>query len=215
MDTQAVGYYPTPACAGKALVSFIEDQKVDLGGAFVLDPAAGRGALPLWLSPLGATWILYEQCSAFIPDLQSLSGEVRCQDSLTEAWHPRSHVIANPPYGTLLEPFVAKIHAHTRRFGTFGAALIRLQWLDDGKDRHKRFRPDVILRLPWRVSYTGGGSPTDTHCWAIWNCPGFGDGITRTFWADRPAVSDREKAIHSAMAGNGCAHLQISMALDD
>ena len=198
MGHRAVDYYPTPACAARALVSDIAKTCPD-GLDAIIDPAAGRGALPHWMSDLGASWYLMEMCEDFRPDLQRVGEKVIICDSLSRVWDPLTHVIANPPYGKHLEPFVRRIHQHVRSYRTFGAVLMRLQWFDDGDDRHVRLRPDRILRLPWRVSYTGKGSPSETHCWAIWlPTP---NRITETVWAERPILSDADRDFHATMAG--------------
>jgi hypothetical protein len=198
--TAPIAYYPTPPCAAKALLADIKKTRPGITDRPILDPAAGRGALPTWLKSLGAEWYCRELHGGFRKDLIPLSEKVSICNSLAVAWDPLTHVIANPPYGRFLEPFVSKIYGHVREFGTYGAVLMRGQWLDDGQDRHIKFKPDRILRLPWRISYTGKGSPTDTHCWAIW-LPN-PSRTTVTVWAKRPKVSDDERDLHANMAYN-------------
>jgi len=206
---EPIDYYPTPACAAKALLRYIKRRRIKISE--ILDPAAGRGALPFWLEPLKAKWTTLEICKSFETDLKLGGYNVTICNSLSHPWDPECGVIANPPYGKHLEPFVDKIHNHCRENGVFGAILMRTQWLDDGKDRHLRFKPDVLLRLPWRVSYTGKGSPSETHCWTIYMPKK--SKHTRVDWADRPTLSKFEKDIHLSMAN--IPKSQIDLGFDD
>ena len=210
MATGPIDYYPTPACAARALVSDIK--KTCKGGlGVIIDPAAGRGALPYWMVDLRATWYLFELHEGFQADLKRVGEKVIICDSLKRIWEPLTNVIANPPYGKHLEPFVEKVHSHVRQYATYGAVLMRSQWLDDGKDRHKRFKPDRILRLPWRVSYTGKGSPSETHCWVIWLPKKRRK--TVTVWAERPKLSPKDVEFHKMMADSDTG--QLSLGFND
>ena len=209
MLVEPIDYYPTPACAAKALMTRIRQLRISL--TKIIDPAAGRGALPFWLEPLKAKWTTLEICKSFELDLKLGGHNVVICDSLSEPWDTEFNIIANPPYGKHLEPFVEKIHNHCRENSVFGAVLMRTQWLDDGKDRHKRFKPDMILRLPWRVSYTGKGSPSETHCWIMFLPKKRKH--TRVDWADRPVLSQIEKDIHRSMANIPVS--QIRLGLED
>lgn len=211
MTVGPIDYYPTPACAAKALLRRIKQLRIKLEK--IIDPAAGRGALPFWLHPLGAKWSTYEICGFFEADLRHGGHDVFICNSLAAQWDAESHIIANPPYGKHLEPFVHKIHKHCRSNGVFGAVLMRTQWLDDGKDRHDRFKPDMILRLPWRVSYTGKGSPSETHCWAIYLPKK--RGYTRVDWAEKPELSFHDKNIHRAMANIPVNQISLGLGTDE
>ena len=162
-------YYPTPPEAVLPLLYWFYRRGVDALGD-VVDPAAGMGALPLWLAPLGAHWTVFDIDGRFSAVLEGQAGikSVSINDSLTRRWPPHSHVVANPPYGRELVRFVHRIEEHCRYWHTLGAVLTRVTWWGEG-DRGRVFRPDVLLWIEGRLSFTADGhSDTSSHCWAIW-----------------------------------------------
>ena len=192
-------YYPTPPEACGPIVDYLSVALTP--GQEILDPAAGRGALPLFMRDLGARWHLIELLDEFKPDLMRVPGaaSVRIADSLREEWPRSACVVANPPYGRELEGFVDRIWTHARKFRVFGAVLTRITWWGEG-DRGVRWRPDCLLWIRGRLSFTADGkADSSSHCWAIWDslpCP-----ETRVQWCDQSQATARERALQRKMLG--------------
>lgn len=193
-------YYPTPPEAVLPLLDWVVSRDV---GALVsaVDPAAGTGALPLWLAPLGAHWSVYEVDGRFRAALEGQAGirSVSINDSLTRLWPPHSHVVANPPYGRELVRFVHRIKEHCRHWQTLGAVLTRVTWWGEG-DRGRLYSPDVLLWIEGRLSFTADGhADTSSHCWAIW-LPEPSD-TTQIEWVPRGKPTVEQQKQHRAMLG--------------
>ena len=191
-------YYPTPPEAVLPLLDWVVSRDV---GALVsaVDPAAGTGALPLWLAPLGAHWSVYEVDGRFRAALEGQAGirSVSINDSLTRLWPPHSHVVANPPYGRELVRFVHRIEEHCRHWQTLGAVLTRVTWWGEG-DRGRLYSPDVLLWIEGRLSFTADGhADTSSHCWAIW-LPEPSD-TTQIEWVPRGKPTVEQQKQHRAM----------------
>ena len=167
----------------------------------VVDPAAGMGALPLWLAPLGAHWHVFDIDGRFSAVLEGQAGikSVSINDSLTRLWPPHSHVVANPPYGRELVRFVHRIEEHCRYWNTLGAVLTRVTWWGEG-DRGRVYKPDVLLWIEGRLSFTADGhSDTSSHCWAIW-LPEPSD-TTVVEWVPRGKPTVEQQKEHKRMLG--------------
>ena len=193
-------YYPTPPEAVLPLLHWLLRRGVTALGD-VVDPAAGMGALPLWLAPLGAHWSVYDIDGRFRDTLEGQAGirSVSIDDSLTRLWPPHSHVVANPPYGRELIRFVKRIEEHCRYWHTLGAVLTRVTWWGEG-DRGRTYKPDVILWIEGRLSFTADGhSDTSSHCWAIW-LPQPSD-TTQIEWVPRGKPTVEQQKEHRAMLG--------------
>lgn len=193
-------YYPTPPEAALPLLHWLHRRRIDALGD-VVDPAAGMGALPLWLQALGAHWHCYDVEERFRVSLDETPGvrSVSIQDSLSRLWPPNSHVIANPPYGAELLKFVHRIEEHCRYYHTFGAVLTRITWWGEG-DRGLTYKPDVMLWIEGRLSFTGDGhSDTSSHCWAIWTAER--TDTTRIEWVPRGKPTVEQQKDHRRMLG--------------
>lgn len=193
-------YYPTPPEAALPLLHWLHRRRVDALGD-VVDPAAGMGALPLWLAPLDAAWHVYDIDERFRAPLGEVPGvrSVSIEDSISRLWPPNSHVIANPPYGSELLRFIRRIEEHCRYYRTLGAVLTRITWWGEG-DRGATYSPDVLLWIEGRLSFTADGhSDTSSHCWAIWTAER-GD-TTEIEWAPRGKPTVEQQKEHRAMLG--------------
>ena len=203
MSRRPLDFYPTPPDVVKAVERWLDAQIWPIGGAW-LDPAAGAGALLAGVKRFGQPLIAYEMDRGRLQLLTDLADKVVIGDALeVDTWHPRANIIANPPYN-VLEPFVERVVSHCRKEDTLGLVLTRLQWLDDGDRRHERFRPDVVLRMPWRISFTGDGkTEATTHAWLVYMpsraCPSL---TTVLDWLPRPVVSSDAWEQHRALAGS-------------
>ena len=189
-------YYPTPPEAALPLVRRLRD--VLAPGAPILDPCAGRGALPLWFGA-AHTWDCFELLPAFKAGLLAIPQvrQVFCLNALTASWPPLA-VVANPPYGRALGDFAARIAGHSRLHGVVGAMLSRVTWWGEGE--RSDLAPDVLLWLRGRISFTGDGRcDSSSHCWAIW-LPVPRD-VTAVEWVDRLAPDDAQVAQWRAMLG--------------
>ena len=193
-------YYPTPPEAVLPLLHwFMRKGLTSLGQ--VVDPAAGMGALPLWLAPLSADWTVFDIDGRFRSALEEKAGicSVSINDSLTRLWPPHSHVVANPPYGRELIRFVHRIEEHCRYWNTLGAVLTRVTWWGEG-DRGRTYKPDVLLWIEGRLSFTADGhADTSSHCWAIW-LPQASD-TTEIEWTTRGKPTVEQQKEHRAMLG--------------
>ena len=197
MTRRHLDFYPTPPDAARALIEHMRTACPWMLGEGIpasqearhrwLDPAAGCGALLREIKPHVGETIALEMDGP----RAALAGQVadvsKACDSLAEPWPP-SCVIANPPFN-MLEEFAEKITRHVEQHGTYAAVLVRVQWLDDGQDRHKRFRPSQIWRMPWRIKFINGASDATTHAWLIY---GEQSSQCRVTWLERPKVSDQE-----------------------
>jgi len=193
-------YYPTPPEAVLPLLHWFYRRGVDSLGD-VVDPAAGMGALPLWLAPLGAHWHGYDIDPRFREALDEMPGvkSVSINDSLSRLWPPNSHVIANPPYGRELLRFVHRIQEHCRYYHSLGAVLTRVTWWGEG-DRGAVYSPDVLLWIEGRLSFTADGhSDTSSHCWAIW-LPEPSDS-TEIEWVPKGKPTVEQQKEHRRMLG--------------
>ena len=108
---------------------------------------------------------------------------------------PPSCVIANPPFN-MLDAFAEKIVAHVQEHQSYALVLVRCQWLDDGQNRHVRFRPREIWRMPWRIKFVGGKSDIMTHQWLLYGPEGDAHAATATHWLCKPGISDDEWTRH-------------------
>jgi hypothetical protein len=209
MTRNAFDYYPTPPTAGLALRDWL--LAAGIAPDKLLDPAAGQGALPLWLEDLGSRWDAYEIQPAFAPLLAGIAAvdEVRIGDSLGKAWPPCG-VVANPPYGALLEPFCRRIAKHCRTYGVVGAALTRITFW--GERERDNMKPDLLLWIRGRISFTGDGkSDSSSHCWAVWlPVP---SAHTRIQWLDPARPGDEDVARWKRMLG--CEDLQGCLELEE
>tara|TARA_R110002020_G_scaffold23738_4_gene78922 strand:- start:5768 stop:6409 length:642 start_codon:yes stop_codon:yes gene_type:complete len=192
-------YYPTPPEAVLPLLQWLRKEAVPLGD--VVDPAAGMGALPLWLAPLGAHWTVFDIDGRFRSTLERQAGvgTVSIEDSLARLWPPHSHVVANPPYGRELVRFVHRIEEHCRQWHTIGAVLTRITWWGEG-NRGRTYKPDVLLWIEGRLSFTADGhSDTSSHCWAIWLPEP--SNTTQIEWVPRGKPTVEQQKEHRAMLG--------------
>tara|TARA_Y100001963_G_scaffold153333_1_gene239897 strand:+ start:835 stop:1470 length:636 start_codon:yes stop_codon:yes gene_type:complete len=196
MKDNPTQYYPTPP---EAVIPLREYLRPHLsGGSELLDPCAGRGALPLFMGD-AHRWQALEMLGAFADDLRAVPQvvEVKTCNALAEAWPPY-HVIANPPYGKELHHFAGRVEHHARTYGKIGAVLSRVTWWGEGC--RSDLAPDVLLWIRGRISFTGDGkADSSSHCWAIW-CPKPSD-TTVVRWCDKGTPTDDEIAAWRAMLG--------------
>ena len=190
-------YYPTPPEAVIPLREWLDEQLPD-AGTNLLDPCAGRGALPLFIGG-PHRWQCLELLSAFRADLMAVPqvDDVRGLNALHARWPPW-HVVANPPYGRELVAFAERIAEHCRKHRVIGAMLSRVTFWGEGK--RSDLDPDLLLWIRGRISFTGDGkADSSSHCWAVWDSlpqPG-----TRVRWVDKGTPTDDEIAQWRAMLG--------------
>lgn len=204
MTRRHLDFYPTPPDAARALVDFIRAERGHLLGSAVprmhearrtwLDPAAGCGALLRELAPHVPKTVAIEMDEGRAKLAGQVADEAYAADAIEAEWPP-SCVIANPPFN-MLDRFVEKIIGHVQEHGSYAVVLVRCQWLDDGKDRHIRFRPREIWRMPWRLKFIMNASDATSHAWLCYGPEGAKTGATETRWLERPAISDREWSRH-------------------
>lgn len=198
MSRNAYDYYPTPPEAALPLMKFIRDCGADVGLDQVFDPAAGSGALPRWLEPLGCEWHVKELCSEWEGVLLDTPGvrSVDLGDSLSSEW-PKMAVIANPPFGKLLVRFMAKVHAHCRKHGVFGAVLVPAPWWGE-PNRAQMWRPDLLLWITGRMRFklTESTVPT-THVWSVFMPKD--RGTTQVAWEPPGVPTAEQRDMHKRM----------------
>ncbi len=196
MSRNSYDYYPTPPEAALPLMDFIRAHKVEFKRA--LDPAAGSGALPRWLEPLGAKWEAQELCAEWYPMLADTPGVefVTTGNSLEELWSGIP-VVANPPFGKLLVRFMSRIHDHCRKHKVFGAVLVPSPWWGEPK-RAERWNPDYLLWVTGRMRFklTESTVPT-THVWSIF-MPG-PEEHTRIAWSEPGRPTPEQRRLHQKM----------------
>tara|TARA_Y100001963_G_scaffold160228_2_gene269234 strand:+ start:2742 stop:3314 length:573 start_codon:yes stop_codon:yes gene_type:complete len=179
-------------------MKFIKEHKVGVERGRALDPAAGSGALPRWLEPLGCQWHAKELCSEWEGVLLDTPGVelVDLEDSLSSEWPP-VHVIANPPFGKLLVRFMSKIHAHCRKHKVFGAVLVPAPWWGESK-RAQMWRPDFLVWITGRMQFklTESTVPT-THVWSVFMPEG--RGFTQLVWEPPGEPTADQRAMHKRM----------------
>jgi len=196
VSRNAYDYYPTPPEAALPLMDFIRAHNVEFKSA--LDPAAGSGALPRWLEPLGAKWEAQELCAEWYQTLADTPGIglVTTGDSLSELWSGVP-VVANPPFGKLLVRFMKRIHDHCRTHKVFGAVLVPAPWWGEG-ERAASWQPDYLLWITGRMKFklTESTVPT-THVWSIFMPEPLKE--TRVCWAEPGAPSSEQRCLHHKM----------------
>ena len=196
MKDNPTQYYPTPPEAVIPLREWLQGRIV--WSDAMLDPCAGRGALPLFMGS-GRKWHAIELLGGFADDLRHVPQvvSVKTCNAMTSRW-PDAHVIANPPYGKELEGFAQRVAGHARHHGKYGAILSRVTWWGEGC--RSDLAPDVLLWIRGRISFTGDGkADSSSHCWAIW-CPK-PSGNTVVRWCDKGTPTDDEIAAWRAMLG--------------
>lgn len=197
MSRRALDYYPTPPDAVQALHGWLRRSGWMDTTSTWLDPAAGFGAL---LEGLPGRRVAMDIDPHREADLRAVADEVRIGDSLAMDWPNRAGIVANPPFSHLDE-FVRSIVDHVKHptnFSPVACVLTRLQWLDEG-DRAAKWRPSMVLRMPWRQSFTGDGRcDSTTHCWLVYGTAGTSTAVE---WLPRPLVSDEAWARFRAQTG--------------
>ena len=205
MSSNPTQYYPTPPEAVIPLRELLAPRLAR--GSRLLDPCAGRGALPLFMGP-DYFWDVLEMLPQFDEDLRELDN-VTTVTTCNALWHkwPRRHVIANPPYGRELQEFAQRIVEHARGHEVIGAMLTRVTWWGEGT--RSEFAPDVLLWIRGRISFTGDGkADSSSHCWAIW-LPIPSDKGTRVVWCDKGQPSQAELEHWRRMLGLEGAQLPL------
>jgi len=199
MTRRHLDFYPTPPDATRGLVDHIRAEAPMLlateGPQFRtwLDPAAGCGALLRELAPHVGRTVALEMDHGRAELAQAVADVVHAGDSLAMDWPP-SCVVANPPF-SMLDEFASRIVAHVQEHQSWAVVLVRAQWLDDGGDRHERFRPREIWRMPWRLKFVNGASDATSHAWLLYGPEGAA-AETRTTWIKRPNVSREDWERH-------------------
>lgn len=200
MSRRPMDYYPTPPDTVAALHGWLRRAGWLGEASGWLDPAAGFGAL---LEGIPVAVRAIEMDPSREADLRRVASDVTIADALAVEWPENCCIVSNPPFN-LLDAFVARIFEHVRRPGRFvvGCVLTRVQWIDEG-DRAAKWRPDIVLRMPWRQSFTGDGkADSTTHCWLVY-LSGRG-GSTAVEWLPRPLVSDEAWARFQVMTRDAC-----------
>lgn len=177
-------------------------------GSKVLDPCAGRGALSMFMASRGWRWRSIEIRKDLADDIDRRGHDaITVGDALKVPWPSTHCVVANPPYGKALEAFVNAMWLHSRRHKVICACLMRATWFGEG-DRAERWRPDCLMWIRGRVSFTGDGkADSSTHVWAIWDslpCP-----ETRVQWVEQGSPTGPQRAAWRRMLGLEGAQLDL------
>jgi SAM-dependent methyltransferase len=164
----------------------------------ILDPACGYGEL---LQHIDAD----EKFGIDItPDFRSSCNKrgIKFQeaDSLGVDWPEVDIIVSNPPF-SLLDDFAARIIDKTFESDCHAFILTSVQWIDDGRRRERleKCKPNRILRMPKRLSFTGDGkSGPTTYCWMVYDGSEPEDAIP-TEWLEMPKDHEAE-AVHAALS---------------
>ena len=195
MSRRELDYYPTPPDAVDALHGWLRRAGWLGTGPGWMDPAAGFGGL---LEGLPGLRHAIELDASRERDLLDVADEVTIGDALAVEWPRAACIVANPPFNRLDE-FMARIWEHVTHPGNgqaIACVLTRLQWLDEG-DRAAKWTPGMVLRMPWRQSFTGDGrADSTTHCWLVYGTVGRSTAVE---WLPRPLVSDERWARFRAL----------------
>ncbi len=178
--------YQTPAWVTRALIERVTPG-IFRKGAFVWEPAAGKGQMVAELEAAG--FLVY--ASDIEPEAEQCS---RC-DFLRERITLKPDVICtNPPYVDAV-PFVERALEITRETNGAVAMLLNVDW-DSGKTRRHLFRDcpafarKIVLidRVVWFEPPPGSkkSSPSDNHAWFVWDWLNRGRPPTLD-WADNPS----------------------------
>ncbi len=212
-------FYPTPPDCVDVLANHVLRLELPVASDLPwFDPAVGAGAIPHGMALKGiGPWTgrdiavdAQRWCDRGLLDLQEQLGgparpgplclEVTAGDS-TVLGLPAANTAQNPPFD-LLEVLVDRAVSNARANGAIAAILTSGQWMDEGEGRRaKAWRPDHQLRMCWRNSFTGKGTPSVTHCWNVW-LPVRRKRSTEMFFVTaRPHVPAWRWALHRAMLG--------------
>jgi len=210
----AQDFYPTPPQAAGALVRWWR-WEVRQAPRAVLDPCAGVGCLLLPWAESGSEIVGWEEdhriAAGAISGVAAGDG-LAILDRAAEAGSKAAArsilgegvdlIAVNPPYKRA-DRWVKSATSAAVAAGISVAAFMRCQWIDDGETlgrsvyRHSLV-PSAIVRMPWRMSFNGGGADFATYAWHVWDGGRaqdpddrpFGGGCL-TYWA-RPALSSPE-----------------------
>ena len=186
-------YYATPAWAVRALIAHMQPAgpRHDIRQPLrIFDPGCGDGAIlrEFHRENLARSFDEAEALKlmggmdirqAAVDECRAQGFGVTIGDFLTDSQplDPGVTVVCNPPYGgrdNLAQRFVSRA-LQVQRPGGWVWTLLRLMWINDGQETHRRvtwLRETVgmprVLALPRRPSFTGKGSDATTYAWFGW-----------------------------------------------
>lgn len=152
---RALDFYPTPADVTRALLLFLEDEKIFTSQRRVTiwDPACGDGAMVNVFRECGYTGIG--------------SDIIDGVDYLTSPVYPGvKAIITNPPFN-LSEQFIRKAVNEA----LVVCMLLKSQYWHAAKRKalFDEYPPSFVLPLTWRPDFDGRGAPTMEVCWSVWS----------------------------------------------
>lgn len=160
-DRNAFDYYPTPGWMTRALLHHHPIRSSGAHVPYVLEPAAGDGAITRVLETQG--------CLVDENDLDPRHQRLYQFDARgPELWNFRSWdwVISNLPFNVAFE-----IVQHAVQHATIGCAfLLRKTWLEPTDDRGPWLQahpPTRVIGMP-RYSFRGTGSDSVSCDWFVW-----------------------------------------------
>lgn len=126
-----------------------------------VDPAAGDGAIIHSWKAGGpwarASWVAIEIDESRATALHAIDGTRTIIGNATERDWPPGHVVANPPFRSLDEFWLATAD-HRARHGVWCAVFGPVPWWSAEK-RRDYTRPDHIIQLGWRPVFRPQAGP--------------------------------------------------------
>lgn len=147
-------FYPTPKECVWALLPEIRHFPQQLW-----EPCCGDGGIARELETGG-----YSVVGTDLVDRGYGEGGV---DFLATTSRRASGIVTNPPFGTLVSPFIS----HALELGvTHLAVLVNVNlWHAVGRTKLWEIRqPEIVYALCWRPDFTGAGRPYFNCVWTVW-----------------------------------------------
>lgn len=151
---RALDFYPTPADVTRALLLFLEDERIlkTQRGVMIWDPACGDGAMLEVFSQLGYGFV---------------GSDINVGvDYLSVPVYPLVNaIITNPPFN-LSEQFIRKAVTEA----PLVCMLLKSQYWHAAKRKllFDEYPPSYVLPLTWRPDFDGRGAPTMEVYWSVW-----------------------------------------------
>lgn len=160
---RALGLFPTPPWATRALCEWLEAANYNIRSSTVLEPACGKGHMS---RPLAERFFRVESSDIEPFGFGEVSNFLHSGDSRQFDW-----VITNPPFSLAQEFCIEGLQR--ARVGV--CLFVRTQFLE-GVGRHKLFtehKPKAVLQFTERVPLVQGrcdakASTATSYCWIVW-----------------------------------------------
>lgn len=167
-------FYPTPDWVTRAFITQCLSGYISQDHSTFWEPACGEGHISEVIKEL------YPNSIVMSTDIvnRGYDDQIQCVDFLkfSEPLNPYTTIITNPPYGKLLDPFIAKGLELIDACNGILALLMRNE-VDSASSRQNYFHLNsffaekfVLLKRPRWVEYKpGDAAPRHNYSWFVWD----------------------------------------------